>query len=173
MKINITLILLMLLSLAACKKDASNSKYEKSFTAFQSFKKTSNNTYYYVTTFTSWVGYGSETKISVDKGTIIARDFIMRGNPWGSPNDTTRNALLEEWHEDKATLGTHDEGAELLTLDQVYDKAKNEWLKVDRNKNTVYFETQHNGVISSCGYVPKNCMDDCFIGIRIKEIVAR
>ncbi|RWY54329.1 hypothetical protein [Mucilaginibacter gilvus] len=75
------------------------------------------------------------------------------------------------WHEEVANLGTHgNEGAELLTLDQVYTKAQNVWLKVDDTKNDVYFDAKNNGLISFAGYVPKGCVDDCFTGIMITEI---
>ncbi|MGY5355583.1 hypothetical protein [Wenyingzhuangia sp. IMCC45467] len=56
-------------------------------------------------------------------------------------------------------------------MDEIYEKAKQDWL-IKRKEVLVYFETDNNGLISTCGYVPKNCMDDCFLGITIKSIEA-
>ena len=59
--------------------------------------------------------------------------------------------------------------ADALTLDEIYSKAKNEWL-VKRKNVTNYFEAKNDGLISTCGYVEKGCVDDCFAGITIKSI---
>ena len=56
-----------------------------------------------------------------------------------------------------------------LTFDQIYEKARTEWL-VKRENATTYFEAENNGLISKCGYVDDGCQDDCFIGIQISSI---
>lgn len=73
-----------------------------------------------------------------------------------------------QWIETKENLGTHNK-SELMTLDQVYSKAKNEWI-IKRDKSKVYFEAKNNGLISIAGYVPDGCQDDCFEGINIIKI---
>ncbi|SCW47000.1 hypothetical protein [Mucilaginibacter sp. NFR10] len=85
---------------------------------------------------------------------------------------TPVKAIREQWHEDKNSLNQHDAGAASITLDQVYQKAKNEWLSTDKKKNTIYFETNNNGMISNASYVPNGCQDDCSTGISISEIKA-
>jgi hypothetical protein len=79
---------------------------------------------------------------------------------------------VSSWDEDANNIGTHNAGAEVLTLDQIYDKAKNEWLKADTKTNKIYFETDAKGLIASCGYVPDGCQDDCFTGVTITSIKA-
>ena len=76
-----------------------------------------------------------------------------------------------EWTENENEINSHtNSGASYaLTLDQVYEKARTEWL-IKRKDATVYFEANNNGLISSCGYVPDGCMDDCFRGITISSV---
>jgi hypothetical protein len=85
------------------------------------------------------------------------------------------NELLSslEWSERKIELGTHKDtpAFDLWTLDQIYTKAKDEWL-VKRDDATTYFETKNSGMISFCGFVPNNCQDDCFRGVSIRSIEA-
>jgi hypothetical protein len=56
-----------------------------------------------------------------------------------------------------------------MTLDEIYDRAKSDWLRKRSNAQT-YFEANNNGLISSCGYVEEGCQDDCFRGITIASV---
>jgi hypothetical protein len=83
---------------------------------------------------------------------------------------TTTLQVINRWTETAATLNTHNDGAPAITLDEIYEKARTEYLTVDKKKNTVYFEVNYEGLLSSAGYVPEGCMDDCFYGVHIKSI---
>ncbi|AXY73720.1 hypothetical protein D3H65_06895 [Paraflavitalea soli] len=112
----------------------------------------------------SWTGFGSETIITVRNGKVVGRSFVYKksehnGTAWVS-------TVLEEWTETEAQLGTHDLMAAPVTLDVIYDKAMNDWLQ-KRDKVSIYFEANNNGMISLCGYVPDGCQDDCLRGIHI------
>ncbi|RWY54270.1 hypothetical protein [Mucilaginibacter gilvus] len=160
------LILVVSLALSACKKDGVDTDYDKSYSAWLSFKKSSNNSYSYVTYYGSVFGYHSQSKITVQNGKVVGRDFLqIRQTSNAGVVDT-----LKKWAESGAALNTHENGFAALTLNQVYAKAKGEWLNVNKTDNYVYLETTNNGIISSAGYVPKNCADDCFIGINIKDV---
>ncbi|MBA6153817.1 hypothetical protein [Gelidibacter maritimus] len=76
-----------------------------------------------------------------------------------------------EWTENENELNSHESSiaADALTLDQIYNKAETDWL-IKRKNSTSYFESKNNGLISTCGYVEKDCMDDCLVGITIKSI---
>ncbi len=78
-----------------------------------------------------------------------------------------------EWSEEEGDLGKSVEtpASSLMTLDEVYDKAKNVWLRKRENAKVI-FETKNNGLISSCGYINDGCQDDCFSGIGISSIEA-
>lgn len=166
MKYLYALTLLTSLGLSACKKDAATTDYDRSYNAWQSFKQSAGNSYSYITYGGSVFGYHAESKITVQNGKVVARDFVSERYAQG----TDSIIVIASWSETGSALNSHDNGFESLTLDQVYAKAKSEWLNVSKKNNDVYFEAANNGMLSSAGYVPKGCQDDCFTGIRIKEI---
>jgi hypothetical protein len=169
--ITLTVILTSLFAVSCSKKDAITSAVDKSYKAWSDFKQTSNNTYKYTAITSSFSGSYSETKISVTNGSITARDYVYYEYQYHTDNTPPTKLLSKEWHETTSNLGSHGaEGAELLTLEDVYSHAKNNWLAADPSRNTVTFETNNNGMISVAGYTPKNCQDDCFIGIKIQSI---
>lgn len=128
------------------------------------FNQSSNNSYKYTAVFSSWVDFSKKTTITVKNGIITQRDFEYTSTE-GISDDIPENEL--NWTE----IGTHKTGAEPLTLDGIYDKAKREWL-IKRENTTTYFENENEGMISICGYVENNCADDCFVGINIESIEA-
>lgn len=157
------------LLLIACEKD--NTPYITEFAnsqkAWNLFKASVNNNYSYVTYNGSVFGGYHETKITVQNGKVTGRAFLVGIYP---PNAHVLD-IKDNWTEDAATLGTHQQGAPLLTLDDIYAKGKSEWLSADKTKNDIIFETDTRSLISSCGYVPNGCMDDCFSGVHIKSII--
>lgn len=162
------IILTITVFLSACKKDAITNDYDKSYAAWVNFKISSHNSYTY-TVYSGSVfgGYYVETKFTVKDGMITMREF-QSGNYKPNTHDLM---ITKTWTENSNSLNTHgNEGHELLTLDQVYDKAKTGWLKADSKQNDIYFESKNNDLISSAGFVPKGCQDDCFNGIKIKNI---
>ncbi len=171
MKRALLLLLSAITLLSACKKDdiAKKNEYEDSYKKFIDFKASVSNSYTYTVTSGSFFGVSSETIITVSKGEVVGRSykFYRRAN-----DNSNTNILVTSWEENSDNIGGHNEGAEPLNLDQVYDKAKNIWLKADTKTNTVIFETNPNGLIANCGYVPIGCQDDCFTGITISAIQA-
>lgn len=156
--------------ISSCEKNNIDfeDEYKKSYRAWLDFKESSGNTYNYTVSGASWVGIAWETKITVSKGIITQREFKY----------TTTHSLSEsiqkedlEWIEYQNEINSHGStvAAEPLTLDEIYARAQNEWL-VKRKDVQTYFEVNNGGLISSCGYVPNGCMDDCFRGIRITNI---
>jgi hypothetical protein len=159
---------LLIIICNACKKDSLTNviEFNKSYNVWKDFKASSHNSYSYGVVTSSWVGYNSETVITVQNGQVVGRDFIRtfsthNGSGW-------KIDTVQAWKETGAQLGTH-EGASLSTLDEIYQEAKNNWLK-KRDDADTYFEAKNNGMISTAGYVPKGCADDCFRGISINKI---
>jgi hypothetical protein len=192
--------LVMMLSLVACKKDMEyKTSFDKSNKTWKHFKSSSNNSYRFVATAGSWVGISWATTIKVVNGIAVERKFtytvyasvFMPPTGWTPAKEaeilTTMNITAAEfrerngkdlidfltWTETGAMVGTHKNtpANTYLTLDEVYAKVKNDWLK-KRSGTTTYFETKNNGMVSSCGYVTDNCADDCFNGINISLIEA-
>ncbi|MFD0794046.1 hypothetical protein ACFQZX_10490 [Mucilaginibacter litoreus] len=157
--------------LSACKKDKINSVYDNSFEKWQAFKKQSNNSYSY-TAYRAYAFFAerTETKITVKNGKVVQREFTMWSNQ--ATGGGTPPSVVETWMENEDSLNTHDQlrAAETLTLDEIYAKAKKQWLNVSKKDNDVSFRTDNDGIISSAGYVSKGCQDDCFTGISIKDL---
>ncbi len=116
----------------------------------------------------SWIGLSWETIITVNHGKVTQRAFKYINN---EGFDIPQEDL--EWTETEEQLGTNKNtsAAAVQTLDDIYNKAKYEWL-IPRKKTTTYFEAKDDGLISKYGYVDNTCMDDCFTGIRITYIEA-
>lgn len=168
MKRNTWLLILFVAAIFfSCKKDKIEygNEFEKSFKAWTDFKSASNNSYTYTAVTVSWTGYTTETKISVLNGKVIGRSYVARGRK----DDQPTLVILEQWEEDLNALNTHDNGAPLLTLDQIYELAKNDLL-LKRADVSTSFESRNSGLISAAGYVQNGCQDDCFRGINIKSI---
>ncbi|TKC12769.1 hypothetical protein FA048_03885 [Pedobacter polaris] len=161
------LLLLVVATFTGCKKEKIeySNEFEKSAKVWTAFKNASNNSYSYTTNTGSWTGYSSETTLTIVNGKIIGRTFISKG----FKDNSNTVVVLEQWQEDESSLNTHQSGASLLTLDQVYELAKNELL-LKRDNAKVSFEAKNNGLISSAGYIENGCQDDCFMGINIKSI---
>jgi hypothetical protein len=171
-KIGASIMFILMISLmSSCEKVDIDFEddFEKSEKAWMAFKSSSGNSYEYVVSFSSWTGTSSETTITVLNGKINKRVFrytVTENLPENFPEEEL------EWVENENEINTHaNSGTTALTLDEVYRKAKNEWLLKDDNIKT-YFEAKNDGLISTCGYVEDGCVDDCFTGIRISYIGA-
>lgn len=164
---------LMLLGhlISSCVSDdlEHQNEFEASQTTWMDFKESSNNSYTYTVVFGSWVGFSWETTLTVIDGVISKRHFKYTTLPEDLSEAIPDEEL--EWTENENELGSHQNGADLMTLDELYTKARQEWL-VKRENAVTYFERENNGMISTCGYVENNCADDCFNGIEIDRIEA-
>jgi hypothetical protein len=166
MKRTLLALIAIIFLFAACTKDENATKLDTSRKAWQAYKANINNSYSYSVYFGSWTGSFRDTKITVQNGKVTERMFIAGDR---EPNSTQQHITIT-WTETGTQIGTHDDyAAKPLTLDQVYAKAPS-MLNVSSKDNDKYFEVDSNGLISSCGYVPKGCQDDCFRGIQIKDI---
>ncbi len=163
------IFVLIIVTLFSCKKDVMpySGEFEKSEQTWNKFKDSINNSYSYINYSSFIFGRYAETKITVQNGKVTGRVFTEGVYPQNS----SQLAIKETWTEDVATLNTHLNGAESLTLDEIYRKATKEWLSVNAKTNDIYFSTDIKGFIASCGYVAKGCQDDCFVGVNIKAIM--
>lgn len=164
------ILLLIITLLAACKKSdiAYENDFDKSYQSWMSFKTSSNNSYRYIVSSGSWTGTSSQTITTVRNGIAVTRSYIYRVPVGQNSSETT---IREQWDEDLNSLNSHANGYPPLTLDEIYQKAKTDWL-LKRADAKTYLETTNSGMISSAGYVENNCQDDCFTGITITSIIA-
>ncbi len=157
------------LFLFSCNKQvAYEAAFARSERIFNQFKHQSNNSYTFVLTTHSWTNFSSETTLHVKNGKVTGRNYVAKNAR--HVNGEWQFEIVKQYNETAANINSHTEGFKAITLDEIYDKAKNEILKVDRKANTIYFEAKNNGMISSVGYVPKECADDCFIGYTVSRI---
>jgi len=129
-----------------------------------SLKSTNKDSYEYTIETESWTGFATSTTIKVEDGEVVSREFISTQPQEENPAETE---TVEEYMEAGSDLGTHESGAEILTIDELYNLCFAEYLTVDTDSNLIYFDTTSEGVINTCGYVNKDCADDCFIGFRL------
>lgn len=171
-KLTILILLFAISLLYSCESDLEYGRdFFKSKREWLAFKDATGNTYTYTVTGSSPVGgIAWETELTISGGNIIKRAFQFTWTA-GLPEDFPEEELA--WIETGSELDTHEftPAADLLTLDDVYEKATQEWLQ-KRSDTKTYFETENDGMISLCGYVPIGCADDCFRGIRIASISA-
>lgn len=170
MKTSKLLLLFLLIGLLSCKKDDDSKtthvkNYKESLNKWAELKAKNGNSYTYKTTFVSWVGGGSTTELKVENGKVTGRSyqqFII--------DNTGQRTIIDSYTETTSEVGTHQKGARPLTIDELYSSCLGEFLIADDKTNTLYFETDANGIMSSCGFVPDNCADDCFRGVTIKDL---
>jgi hypothetical protein len=137
--------------------------YKESLNKWNELKNDNGNSYTYQTTFLSWAGFGSTTEFKVIDGKITTRIY----HEFRTNDKTGERNIIESYKEDEDTLGSHEKGASLLTIDELYSSCASNYLVVDKDKNTIYFKTNINGLMTLCGFVPNGCADDCYVGISI------
>ncbi|WP_289021420.1 hypothetical protein [uncultured Salegentibacter sp.] len=142
--------------------------YSNSKDLWKKLKSENEDSYSYTVNSISWTGNGSRTHISIKDGTVIRREYTyykQDRNEDGEPIEIAIESYIETGEE----IGNNAEGFDPLLIDELYETCFSEYLNVNREENTIYFDTDENGIISNCGFVEKGCVDDCFIGFRISE----
>lgn len=198
-KLVLLTVLLGTALLSACEKDdiEHKSAFDRSYDAWLKFRESSGNNYRYEVSGATWAGSSWLTAITVRNGKVVQRDFhyeVFNGmrkpdDGWASvPADELLKELgfsaedfLEyegspfhealQWSEMEGELEFHEQtpAGRVQTLDEVYESARAVWLK-KRSDAKISFEAKNDGLISSAGFVPDGCMDDCFSGIVIRSI---
>ncbi|WP_186757662.1 hypothetical protein [Echinicola salinicaeni] len=161
----ITTSILFALFLLSCDGNDQQNQFEKSERNWQVLKNQNDESYRYQVSTSSWTGYSSITTITVIDGLVTKRAFESY-----NLKDDGGKELVYSYVEEGEEIGADDNGADPLTLDMLYDVCKDEYLTVDQKSNTIYFTEFDNGLVKSCGYVPENCVDDCFFGFNLKII---
>jgi len=195
------ILLLIGFAFNACQKEdiEHEKRFDRSYEAWLNFKAASGNSYRYEASGATWTGSSWLTTITVKQGRVVQRDFHYKtfNSVWMPEtgwDDASLNELLKglgpvteelleqeghtfietlQWTEAESELGIHESSpaSRIQTLDEIYQTARTQWLK-KRDDAQVSFEANNNGMISSAGFVPNGCMDDCFSGISIQSIEA-
>lgn len=152
------LLFISLFTIASCSKDSSSpsNKLNDSLNSWVSFKARVSNSYTYtVMRYAKESVTNYETRITVVNGSVIARTLYYHETNVQISGNT--NKVTKQWEEDASNVGSHQDGAEAITLDEVYNRAKTSWLNVDAKTNEVLLETDNDGMISTAVSRPKDC----------------
>lgn len=138
---------------------------QKSFATWSDAKNMHQSSYQYTSSTVSFTGYRTVTTFIIHNDVVVERDYkSFTGN-----GDSKK--LYDSWQEtEEAELGTHQEGAAIWTIDEIYNECKVSILPRLPIRNRIYLELDNNGILSSCVYVPRNCADDCARGVSIDSI---
>ncbi len=182
---NFFFFLFLLLVLASCSNNDDSDKnkllilstlkgvdglsYNESIEKWTELKRVNGNSYIYQTTLLSWVGFGNITEIKVEEGKVTTRVYkeFYIDDLTGERIMMSSNSYTESANE----IGSNENGALPLTVDELYNSCVNDYLIVDQENNSIYFETEISGLMTLCGYVPNGCADDCFRGISINSFI--
>ncbi len=179
MKAYLSLFLGLTLILVSCEKndDSINNElsalttltgenglsYNESLSKWNELKTVNGNSYIYQTTSLSWAGFESTTEVKVVEGEVRYRVF----QETKTDQQTGESEITYAYTENENALGNHERGAAPLTIDELYNSCASEYLAVDELNNTIYFEAEVNGLMTLCGFLPNDCVDDCNQDISI------
>ena len=141
------------------KTDSPFQLLENSRLKWQKAMHLNNHNYQYSINFSSWVGFGSNTTIYVSNNTIVKRDY----QSWDQDRQNVAN-----WTEEDSLLGKHKEGADLLTMEQLYQQCHS--ILLNKKDSRLHFIIDDNGYLKQCLSSPKNCADDCSSGVNIQSL---
>lgn len=174
------------------------SAYKRSLKKWEEFKSKNNNSYTYVIeTDRIFSILPSRITLTVENGILTKRSGykkdlqVVQRPETGWTAENIREALIStnmdnaqieemltadfianmEWKEDQNNLGKYDPKGLAMTIDQIYQKAKDTWLVPSKDNESI-FETDNNGIISLVGIKLKPYEDIPFNGVRIVSVTS-
>lgn len=161
----LTLAVMLSTLLLSCDKETIAPEYLEAIDArleWNEARQQNGNNYTYTAVTTSFSNTGTSTEIRVEDGIVTYRRYEAYSLVAGQKDVT------DTYEETGADIGSNQMGMAPLTIGELYYTCLNEYLRVDPEKNYLYFTTIISGVPGVCGYVPDNCMDDCYLGFNIE-----
>ncbi|TDM00394.1 MAG: hypothetical protein C4K58_04085 [Flavobacteriaceae bacterium] len=138
-------------------------KAKSSLESWKDLKKNNGNSYMYTVHFRSWVGSGSKTTLTIQNGVVTKREYEEYKDRSGT--------IVSSYSETGNQVGKNQFGADALTIDQLYDTCISSILTVNPDHNYISFSTDNSKMMRTCSYFPKNCADDCSVGVNISDFV--
>jgi hypothetical protein len=135
-------------------------RLQQSLTTWQTLKNDAAGNYRYFVRRSSFTGAGSETEIVVRKGKVAGRRYREYGPPAPTPPGEELSPIEYKWSERGDDLGSHKEGAEPKTIDELYaEAAEIISLKLEPHQRR-YLTFDKQGVLAACFYVDTRIADD-------------
>lgn len=121
-----------------------------------------DNSYTYTTEWQSFSGWGGRTTLVVDAGAVVERHYKAQHIDGG---DSTA------WSELGTDVGSHNEGAAPVVIDDLYVECAEEILTLDEETHWIdLFVDSTDGIMRSCHGTHRLCMDDCTRGPSITTL---
>ena len=139
--------------------------YSDSARSWDALKKEHNNSYEYVISEASFSGWSSELKTTVTNGAVSKREYWETKYVEGAGFGPLEKVYTEIHRE----IGRNKKGGRPATFDKIYIDCARFSLIVDENMNDISFTTDDSGILTACGFTPKNCADDCYRGVSIQS----
>ena len=164
--LNRLIFLLICSSLAACggEDPSAPQAYVDSRAAWEDAATENNDTYRYRVDNITGSGFGYKTTISVRAGQVIRREVAQYGLLEAG------NQVEAEWTEEADALGTRMGGAEPVTIGVLYARCVDEVLSRDTSEGDIIFEVYPDGIMKTCVFWSKNCLDDCGHGYTVDAL---
>jgi hypothetical protein len=152
----------LVLSTAACEgQSPEQAKLSESRESWAALKAENGSSYRYTVKDSSWTGYTWQTSVEV------LQDHVSRRSFTGAP---VVGGAGTSWLEEQGALGSHPEGAPPLTIEEIYDRCASEVLTQDPGENSITLTLRSDGLLQGCSYFPKNCQDDCAVGVGLTTL---
>lgn len=142
-------------SLEFLRNPEKQAELDKSLETWQNLKAENGQHYRYEVSAGSVFGPGYSTTLTIQADRVVQRDLAI--TQIDNEGNTT---VVERWSETGDALGTHDDGAELITVDERYKRCKDDVVGQNPVTNDIYLEFQDNGVLRDCSYVSKGTAYD-------------
>jgi len=139
---------------------------EASESTFKANAAQYRNSYSYKSNFESFAGFGNSSEIVVNYGKPILKNY--QAYHYKDTNGKQEKIIDTSFVEQAHNLGQSNLGAPILTMEEMYALCF-KMLSKDTATHVLYFTTDKQGILSTCGYMQKGCMDDCFRGFNIIE----
>jgi hypothetical protein len=152
------------LALAACASGSASSHDDQLDQAAGTWAKDKAGcaTYHYVRSTFSWTGTTTQTDVEITNDRATRRRYVAHVVQDGGQVKT------EQWDETGPAVGSHAGAFEAKTVEQLLADCR-QTLAQDPETNDITLVIGTHGVPTACVFVPKNCADDCTMGVALAD----
>ncbi|MDH3584905.1 MAG: protease inhibitor I42 family protein, partial [Phycisphaerae bacterium] len=137
-------------------------RVQASLTKWKQAREACGGNYSYKVRWSSFVGFGHETKIMVQDNKVVVRQFhAFSGRPVPvRPGQDPAKPQGEHWIEKSPNIGSHKKGAPPRTLDQLYTEALQVAKRPLQQHERRYVRFDKQGLLLACFTVDTRIADD-------------
>lgn len=147
--------------LAAENAETPREQLAKSRAQWKDLKAACQGNYSYAVRFTSFAGFGHETRIVVENNQVVERRFrSWSARPVLPEPGKAPSAEGETWTERGGSLGKHPGAAPLKTLDALYEEAEKVVARPVEPFERLYLQFDPQGLLKTAFTVDTRIADD-------------